>query len=127
MRELLRQFRRRYGNDITNSVDFNTIDGFQGQEKDIIILSCVRAAQDQGVGFLKDVRRINVALTRAKSTLFILGNKGALMGNEFWRDLLVDAEKRSLLVNCGPQTFAANAVGPVIKSISEDAKYAKES
>ena len=121
LRELLRQFRQRYGHDITNSVDFNTIDGFQGQEKDIIILSCVRAAQDQGVGFLKDVRRINVALTRAKSTLFILGNKGALMANEFWKDLLVDAENRGVLVNCGPQTFALNTPMPVVKSGSHKA------
>jgi senataxin len=115
LRELLRQFRSRYGDDITNSVDFNTIDGFQGQEKDIIILSCVRAAQDSGVGFLKDVRRINVALTRAKSSLFILGNKAALSNNEFWRDLIVDAEKRGKLIDCGPQIFVQNTV-PTIKN-----------
>lgn len=115
LRELLRQFRRRYGDDITNSVDFNTIDGFQGQEKDIIILSCVRATAHSGVGFLKDVRRINVALTRAKSTLFILGNKSALVSNEFWRDLIVDAEKRGRLIDCGPQTFTQSSV-PTIKS-----------
>ena len=116
LRELLRQFRQRYGPEITNSVDFNTIDGFQGQEKDIIILSCVRAAEGQGVGFLKDVRRINVALTRAKSTLFILGNKEALKGNEFWKSLIDDAEKRHVLVDCGPQTFAINVGPPQIRS-----------
>lgn len=106
LRELIRQFRRIYGQDITDSIDFNTIDGFQGQEKDIIILSCVRSAENQGVGFLKDVRRINVALTRAKSTLMILGDKQALSSNEFWRDLTVDAEKRGMFVNCGPETFS---------------------
>jgi senataxin len=116
LRELLRQFRQRYGDDITSSVDLNTIDGFQGQEKDIIILSCVRAAQDQGVGFLKDVRRINVALTRAKSTLLILGNKDALRGNGLWRDLIIDAEERGLLIDCGPQTFTNIGVLPHIKS-----------
>ena len=116
LRELLRQFRQRYGSEITNSVDFNTIDGFQGQEKDIIILSCVRAAEGHGVGFLKDVRRINVALTRAKSTLFILGNKEALKGNEFWKSLIDDAEKRRVLVDCGPQTFAMNAAPPLIRN-----------
>src|SRR5277367_772466 len=116
LRELLRQFRSRYGPEITNSVDFNTIDGFQGQEKDIIILSCVRAAEGQGVGFLKDVRRINVALTRAKSTLFILGNKEALKGNEFWKSLIDDAERRRVLVDCGPQTFAMHAAPPLIRT-----------
>lgn len=119
LRELLRQFRRRYGSDITNSVDFNTIDGFQGQEKDIIILSCVRAAQNQGVGFLRDVRRINVALTRAKSTLMILGNKAALMGNEFWKDLLLDAEERGLLMDCGSETFVFNSRPLLIGSSSQ--------
>ena len=116
LRELLRQFRSRYGPEITNSVDFNTIDGFQGQEKDIIVLSCVRAAEGQGVGFLKDVRRINVALTRAKSTLFILGNKEALKGNEFWKSLIDDAERRRILVDCGPHTFAMHAAPPLIRA-----------
>ena len=115
LRELLRQFRREYGHEITNSLDFNTIDGFQGQEKDIIILSCVRALADGGVGFLKDVRRINVALTRAKSTLLILGNKNALRGNEFWKDLIEDAETRGLIMDCGPRTFVGSSV-PVVKS-----------
>ena len=118
LRELLKQFKQRWGNDITNSIDFNTIDGFQGQEKDIIILSCVRGAQEQGVGFLKDVRRINVALTRAKSTLFILGNKEALKGNHFWQDLIVDAQQREALVDCGPDTFSMGTPTRVRASIS---------
>lgn len=56
-------------------VDVNTIDSCQGQEKDIIIISCVRT---NGVGFLSDRQRVNVALTRAKHALFICGNFSSL-------------------------------------------------
>jgi len=122
LRELLKRFKQRWGNDITNSIDFNTIDGFQGQEKDIIILSCVRGAQEHGVGFLKDIRRINVALTRAKSTLFILGNKEALKGNHFWQDLIVDAEQREVLVDCGPDTFSMAMPARIRPSIGSTPK-----
>lgn len=56
-------------------VDINTIDSFQGQEKDIIIMSCVRT---NGVGFLADEQRLNVALTRAKYALYVCGNFSTL-------------------------------------------------
>jgi senataxin len=55
--ELRRQFEQRFGRDIVESVDFNTVDGFQGQEKDVIILSCVRAGPGlQSVGFLSGMQ-----------------------------------------------------------------------
>jgi len=75
---------------------FNTVDGFQGQEKDIIILSCVRSGPNlQTIGFLKDVRRMNVALTRAKSSLFIIGNGATLeRSDERWRTIVQDAKQR---------------------------------
>lgn len=97
--ELKKQFRRRFGDEILSKVDFNTVDGFQGQEKDIIILSCVRGGQSDGtgIGFLSDVRRMNVALTRARSSLFILGDSRALKINEHWRKLVTDAEERGCL------------------------------
>ncbi|UZJ56809.1 hypothetical protein CBS101457_006129 [Exobasidium rhododendri] len=68
--ELKRAFKGRFGAGIDEVVDFNTVDGFQGQEKEAIILSCVRS---HGIGFLNDYRRVNVAITRAKSNLFIIG------------------------------------------------------
>lgn len=82
--ELRRTFRRVFGNSIDEIVDFNTVDGFQGQEKETIILSCVRTT---GIGFLSDFRRINVAITRAKSNLFVIADFSNLRQNDrngFW-------------------------------------------
>ncbi|SCU97691.1 LAFA_0G12728g1_1 [Lachancea sp. 'fantastica'] len=95
---LRREFRRYFGAPVSNYVDFNTIDGFQGQEKEIIIISCVRADDTKsGVGFLKDFRRMNVALTRAKTTMWILGHHSSLFKNQLWRNLITDAKDRNCL------------------------------
>jgi senataxin len=58
---LKNKLKREFGKEILNFVDVNTVDGFQGQEKDIIILSCVRASKDNGIGFLQDERRLVIA------------------------------------------------------------------
>jgi superfamily I DNA and/or RNA helicase len=62
----------------------NTVDSFQGQERDIIIVSTVRANNRQHLGFLTDERRINVTLTRSKFQLIIVGNGDTLGSNEVW-------------------------------------------
>jgi senataxin len=95
LRELKTKFVGRYGEDILKSIEFNTTDAFQGRECDIIIFSCVRA-NTKGIGFLNDIRRMNVGLTRAKCSLWVLGNSQALSQGEFWRALLQDARSRDL-------------------------------
>ncbi|RMZ83774.1 hypothetical protein DV738_g1063, partial [Chaetothyriales sp. CBS 135597] len=95
LRELKLRFMQRYGDEITSSIEFNTTDAFQGRESEIIIFSCVRAST-KGIGFLNDIRRMNVGLTRAKSSLWVLGNSQALVQGEFWRALVNNAKERNL-------------------------------
>lgn len=88
-------FIRHYGEDITKHIEFNTTDAFQGRECEIIIFSCVRASPTGGIGFMTDIRRMNVGLTRAKSSLWILGDSRALVQGEYWNKLIQDARKRN--------------------------------
>ncbi|RGP62673.1 hypothetical protein FLONG3_10166 [Fusarium longipes] len=92
--ELRNRFRSRYGENITDIIEFNTTDAFQGRECEIIIFSCVRASSTGGIGFMTDIRRMNVGLTRAKSSLWILGDSRALVQGEFWKKLIEDAQSR---------------------------------
>ncbi|TDL22217.1 hypothetical protein BD410DRAFT_898486 [Rickenella mellea] len=115
--ELRRTFKDKYGPDILNIVDFNSVDGFQGQEKDIIILSCVRAGPGvQSVGFLADTRRMNVAITRARSSLFIVGHAPTLeRSNATWKQIVEDARTRHSLLEVDVADFRSAAGGRISK------------
>ena len=68
-------------------ISINTVDGFQGQERDIIMISLVRANDDGQIGFLRDLRRMNVAITRARMKLIILGDASTLTRHPFYKKL----------------------------------------
>lgn len=70
-----------------HSISVNTVDGFQGQERDIILISLVRSNNQGQIGFLNDLRRMNVAITRARMKLIILGDKATLCRHPFYRKL----------------------------------------
>ncbi|RDW92450.1 hypothetical protein BP5796_01844 [Coleophoma crateriformis] len=94
LNELRNRFSYRFGEAIFDEIEFNTTDAFQGREREIIIFSCVRATASGGIGFLADIRRMNVGLTRAKSSLWVLGDSRSLQQGEFWNRLIEDAKSR---------------------------------
>ena len=68
-------------------ISVNTVDGFQGQERDIILISLVRANDEGQIGFLRDLRRMNVAITRARMKLIILGDASTMTRHPFYKKL----------------------------------------
>lgn len=83
------------------NLEISNVDGFQGREKDYIIVSLVRSNLYQGIGFVGDKRRMNVALTRAKHGLIIIGNPNTMIKHDAWKSLLEFYEKKGLVLE-GP-------------------------
>ena len=78
---------------LSKQIRISTIDSFQGQEKENIILSLVRSNDDGDIGFLKDYRRMNVAITRAKEQLFVIGDSATIGTDVFYNAFLTYIEK----------------------------------
>ena len=87
--QLLRRMLRRdsYWKPLRQLISVNTVDGFQGQERDIILISMVRNNEQGQVGFLSDLRRMNVAITRARMKLIIIGHSPTLCHHPFYKRL----------------------------------------
>ncbi|XP_008218818.1 PREDICTED: probable helicase MAGATAMA 3 isoform X2 [Prunus mume] len=92
---LKERFKSTFGVQSEKVVDITTVDGCQGREKDVAIFSCVRASEKGAIGFLADFRRMNVGITRAKSSILVVGSASTLRkGDEHWNNLVESAEKR---------------------------------
>lgn len=89
--------------DLYREVEVASVDSFQGREKDYIILSCVRSSENQGLGFVADQRRLNVALTRARLGIVVIGNPKVLGRQSLWANLLSFYKEGQVLVE-GPLT-----------------------
>lgn len=74
-------------NEIASLISINTVDAFQGQERDVIAISLVRSNESGEIGFLNDIRRTNVAITRAKKKVIIIGDSSTLYSNSFYNEL----------------------------------------
>lgn len=92
LRSLIKQtpFFRRF----RKQISINTVDGFQGQERDVILISMVRGNEEGKIGFLNDLRRMNVAITRARMKLIILGDAATLTHHHFYRKLYEHIEAK---------------------------------
>ena len=83
-------------------VDVDSIDAFQGREKEVIVVSCVRSGWEgsNNIGFVADIRRLNVALTRARRLLWVVGNGETLgKGSETWRSFVDFCKSENLFVD----------------------------
>jgi len=85
LRSLLKK--REYFKPFRSMITVNTVDGFQGQERDIIVISLVRSNDEGQIGFLRDLRRMNVAITRARMKLIIIGDTDTMTRHPFYRRL----------------------------------------
>lgn len=106
------QYMSRYGalrQTLYEGVEVASVDSFQGREKDFIILSCVRSNEHQGIGFLSDPRRLNVALTRARYGIVLLGNPRVLAKQPLWHSLLAHFKANDCLVE-GPLSQLKHSV-----------------
>ncbi|KFZ60473.1 putative helicase senataxin, partial [Podiceps cristatus] len=91
--------------------EVDTVDAFQGREKDCIIVTCVRANSAKGsIGFLASLQRLNVTITRARFSLFILGRLKTLMENKDWNELIQDAQKRGAIIKTSENSYRKDAV-----------------
>ena len=79
---------------VENAVSVNTIDSFQGQERDVVYISMTRSNAENSIGFLADIRRMNVAMTRSRKKLVVIGNSATLSQHPFYADFISYAQEK---------------------------------
>ena len=94
----VKELSRAFQDDPLKSCEVNSVDGFQGKEKELILISCVRCNQIGRIGFLDDPRRFNVMLTRARRGVIVFGDRESLRTNEMWEKWLLWCEENNLCV-----------------------------
>ena len=108
VRNIRKRLTEALGAEKSKTVDVNSIDGFQGREKEVCVFSVVRApTHGHGLGFVADERRINVGLTRAKTSLVVVGSAKALKGDKNWGGLVASARDRNLIMRPPGKEHAA--------------------
>ena len=101
IRRLLKM--QRFYRRLRGQVTVRTVDGFQGQERDVILISLVRDNEEGQIGFLGDLRRMNVAITRARMKLIIIGNSETLSRHRFFRAMLEHFKERGQFIDAWPK------------------------
>ncbi len=102
IRRLLKM--QHYFRHLRRHIRVSTVDGFQGQERDVVVISLVRDNADGNIGFLRDLRRMNVAMTRARMKLIIVGNAETLSRHKFYRALAEHIKQKGDFVLAAPNT-----------------------
>ena len=96
--------RNRFFTPLRKLITIHTVDGFQGQERDVILISLVRANDEGNIGFLNDLRRMNVAITRARMKLIILGDATTLTSHPFYKALYEYIREKGKIIKIQPET-----------------------
>ena len=96
--------RNRFFIPLRKLITIHTVDGFQGQERDVILISLVRANSEGNIGFLNDLRRMNVAITRARMKLIILGDATTLTSHPFYKALYEYIREKGKIIEIHPET-----------------------
>ena len=108
VRNIRKRLTEALGAEKSKAVDVNSIDGFQGREKEVCVFSVVRApTHGHGLGFVADERRINVGLTRARTSLVVVGSAKSLKGDKNWGGLVASARDRDLIMRPPGKDYAA--------------------
>jgi superfamily I DNA and/or RNA helicase len=90
-----------------HKISVNTIDSFQGQERDIVYISMTRNNTDGIIGFLSDTRRMNVAMTRARKKLIVIGDSATLSRHRFYEEFIAHAEKHNAYKSAWEENWSA--------------------